>query len=703
MQTASQPARAGTIPGPASTPSLPFSGLPRLLSLALLLASAAPVRAASAPPEPPPAPRFSVANMDKSVDPGQDFFRYAAGTWIRENPIPADKSRWSGFEQLRERNLHLLRSILEADDRTAKAGTPRRQVWDFYASAMETNRIENLRFKPLAGDLRRIDRLKDTQDLFLLLAGLHQTDVSALFTSGVSPDARNSTLYAFELGQGGLGLPDRDYYVKDTFAKQREAYRAHVAKMFELLGDKPERAAAEASTAIALETALAKASRSRGELRDPDKNYNKWTAAELIAKNPRLAWRAYLDANGLRRVPYVIVGQPEFFAALDQQLQDRPLSDWKSYLRWHVLRSSASFLHGEVEAEQFAFYGKTLRGQERPEPRWQRAAKVIDGSIGEALGQLYVEKYFPATARARMTALINDLREVLRDRITKLDWMTDPTRVKALEKFNRFTQKIGYPEKFKDYSHVVIRRDDYIGNIRRAALHESRRLIAQVGQPVDRAEWHMTPQTVNAYYNPLQNEIVFPAGILQPPFFDLEADDAVNYGAIGYVIGHEMTHGYDDEGRKFDPDGNLKDWWTEQDAKEFDARAKKLVEQFNGYEVLPGVKVNGELTLGENIADLGGVTIAYEALQRALQRDPSKKKRIDGFTPEQRFFLSTAQVSRSHAREAEARRLVTVDPHSPGQFRAIGPHVNLQEFYDAFGIKPGAPMWRAPELRAKIW
>ena len=654
---------------------------------------------------PPNIPRFSIGNMDRSVEPGSDFYQFSAGTWLKKNPVPADKSRWSGFDELRERNLHLLRGILEgaASDKSEAAASPRRQVGDFYASAMDTNRLQNLRFKPIAKDLKRIDRLKSTEELVKLLAELHEQNVGGVFNSGVSADARDSSIYAFELNQGGLGLPDRDYYLKDDFSKQRAAYRVHVAKMFTLLGEKPAEAEAHAATVIDLETALATASRTRVELRDPIKNYNKVTTADLIAKNPALHWRAYLDGVGVSKAPYAIVGQPEFFEVLNKLVRERPLADWKVYLRWHLLSGSASFLHDEVQQENFAFYSKTLRGQEQQEPRWQRSAKMIDGSIGEALGQLYVEKYFPASARARMSELIGNLRAVFRDRLTKVEWMSDETRAKALTKFERFTQKIGHPDKFRDYSAVKVHRDDLLGNVRRASIVENHRQAARVGGPVDKAEWHMTPQTVNAYFNPSQNEIVFPAGILQPPFFDIEADDAVNYGAIGVVIGHEITHGYDDQGRQFDAEGNLKEWWTEKDAKEFEVRAQKLVDQYNSYEALPGLKVNGKLTLGENIADLGGVVIAYEALQRALAKDPAKRKTIDGFTPEQRFFVSLSQLWRTNTREADMRRLVTVDSHSPGRFRAIGPHVNVQEFFDAFGIKDGAPMWRAPDLRAKIW
>lgn len=676
-----------------------------LCSVAAVLALAGSVPGGMAAPVVPGAPRFSVEHMDRTVAPGEDFYRFAAGHWLRRNPVPPDKTRWSGFEELRERNWHLLRALLDsaAADRAAGPGTPGRLVGDFFRAAMDTNRLEKLGIDPIRGELRRVEAVRTLPDVVLLLAAFHQADIGGLFSASVSPDAKNSTVYAFEVGQGGLSLPDRDYYLKDDFARQREAFKVHVARMLRLLGTPEAVAGAEAATILELETMLAKGSRTRVELRDPNKNYNKFTAAELAAKYPDLAWPRYLEENGLGQVPAVIVGQPEFFTALVDALKSRPLDQWRAYLRWHLVRSSAAFLGREFEEEQFAFYGRTLRGQEQPEPRWQRAAKVIDGAIGEALGLIYVQTYFPPAARERMNELVGNLRAVFRDRLASVPWMSPATREKARAKFARFTQKIGHPEKFRDYAGLEIRPEDYLGNVRRAAVYESRRQLARVGGPVDRSEWHMTPQTVNAYFNPLQNEIVFPAGILQPPFFDVEADDAVNYGAIGMVIGHEITHGYDDEGRQFDADGNLHDWWTEQDAKEFEARAGRLVEQYNAYEVLPGVRVNGRLTLGENIADLGGLSVAYEALQRALQKDPGKRRTVDGFTPEQRFFLSLAQLWRTNTREAEARRLVTVDPHSPGQVRAIASHVNMQEFFDAFGIKEGAPMWRAPGQRTKIW
>jgi predicted metalloendopeptidase len=672
-----------------------------VLALAALSVPASPL--APFGPE-PPVPGFSVSYMDRSVNPAADFYSFADGQWVKDNPVPADKARWGGFMQLAERNSFLIHALLEeAAASDHPIGTPRREAGDFYASAMDTNRLEELRFKPIEDDFKRIDDVKSTEDLFRLLAQFHAEGVGGMFRVGVEPDARQSTIYALELGQGGLSLPDRDYYLKDSFASQRQAYREHVAKMFALLGEKPADAAAHAGLVFDIETELAKASRTRVELRDPNKNYNKFTKAELLEKSPAISWQVYLSERGLAGVPYVIVGQPEFIVAVDKLVGSRPLPDWKVYLRWHVLHAAAPFLCRDAEVEDFNFFGKALSGQLEQEPRWKRVSRTIDRSIGEAVGQLYVEKHFPPEAKARMTDLVENLKVVFLDHLEKVDWMTDATRTKAVAKFARFTKKIGCPDKFRDYSSIKITRDDYLGNVRRAAAFDEHRQFVRVGQTVDRTEWVMTPPTVNAYFEPLLNEIVFPAGILQPPFFDATMDDAVNYGAIGVVIGHEITHGYDDEGRKYDADGNLNEWWTQADSKEFDARAQKVTDEYNAFEALPDVHVNGKLTLGENLADLGGISIAYDALERDLARDPSKRKMIDGFTPEQRFFISFAQVWRTNIRDAEAKRLVTVDPHSPGRFRAVGPLVNYQQFFDAFNIKPGDPMWRAPELRAHIW
>ena len=654
--------------------------------------------------EAPRVPRFSIDYMDRSFEPGQDFYRFADGGWVKSNPVPPDKSRWGAFMELQERNWSLIHEILESTVSSAlPEGSPAQKVADFYRSALDTNRLEELGFKPLRADLGRIEEVRSPEDLLRLLADFHARGVSACFARSAAPDARNSSVYAFYLSQGGLGLPDRDYYLSERFANIRAAYVAHIAKMLAMLGDAPELAKAEAATVMDMETALARASKPRADLRDPIANYHKFKVADFASTFPEIDFKAYLEAAGLGSLSELVVRQPEFFQALYELREDHPLEDWKTYLRWHLVRATAPYLHAAAENESFAFYGKVLREQEVQEPRWQRAARVLDSEIGEALGELFVAKNFPPAARTRMKELVGNLKAVFRDRLQKLEWMSEPTRRKALAKFDRFTQKIGHPDKFRDYSKVEIRPDDFLGNVQRADAFETQRQLRRVGQPVDRTEWRMTPQTVNAYFSPPLNEIVFPAGILQPPFFDMTMDDAVNYGGIGVVIGHEITHGYDDQGWKYDAEGNLNDWWTEADARAFEASAQRVVDQYNAYEPLPGLHVNGKLTLGENIADLGGTSIAYEALERALARDPAKRKKLDGFTPEQRFFLSLSQVWRTNTREAELRRLVTVDPHSPGQFRAIGPHVNLKEFYDAFGIRAGAPMWRAPELRAKIW
>ena len=648
-------------------------------------------------------PRFSIEALDRSVNPKTDFYRFACGNWLKANPVPSDKARWSGFDELQQLNWNQIHGVLEsAASATAPSATVR-QVGDFYAAAMDTNRIESLRFAPIEPTLQRIDRIETFTDLFRELASLHVADVSGLFATDVEADAKNSGFYALKVRQGGLGLPDRDYYLSEGFATQRAAYQQHIIRMLKLLGDSDEVATNAAVRIVALETELAKASKSRVELRDPQANYNPFQINELVAATPHLEWGTYLESLGLPKLDRLIVGQTNFLTALDHLITSHPVSDWKVYLRWHTLSASASRLHSEVDREHFAFYGTTLLGQPQQEPRWQRAAKQTDAAIGEALGSLYVEKYFPSGAKRRMEELVANLRTVFHERLEKAPWMSPETRQQALKKFDRFTQKIGHPEHFRDYSALRITRDDYHGNVERAARFESQRQLARVGGAVDRSEWHMTPQTVNAYFNPAQNEIVFPAGILQPPFFDLDADDAINYGAIGVVIGHEITHGYDDQGRQYDADGNLRDWWTAGDATEFKRRAQLVIDQYSGYEALPGLKVNGQLTLGENLADWGGTSIAFEALQRALTKDPSRRKTMDGFTPEQRFFLSLAQLWRVNWREAELRRRIVVDVHAPAQFRGIGPHVNQPEFFEAFGIGPGDALWRSPEARAKIW
>jgi putative endopeptidase len=650
-------------------------------------------------------PSFSIDHMDLSADPAVDFYRYACGRWLDANPIPPDKARWGAFGELANRNYALMKDILEeaSSAEGAPARSPRREVGDFFASALDSPRREALGFRPIAPELRRIAGISSSASLADALARLHDQGIPALFDSFVSPDDKNSSVYSLYLYQGGLSLPDRDYYLKRSFRPQREAFLAHVARMFALLGKKPRSAEAAADQVMRMETLLARSSKSRTALRDPRRNYHRYTIEALVERNPTFPWRRYLHARGATKIPYVVVGQPAFFDAASQLVRSASKAELKAYLRWHLLHRSAPYLQKASEDEDFDFFNRRLMGQERPEPQWKRAAIVVDQAIGEASGQLYVERHFPPQARAKMTDLVNDIRSVFRDRLGLIPWITEETRRLALAKFERFTTKIGHPEEFRDYSSVTIRRGDYLGNVRRASAFEVRRNMARIGGPVDRTEWAMTPPTVNAYFSPNLNEIVFPAGILQPPFFDFTMDDAVNLGGIGMVIGHEVTHGYDDQGRKYDAEGNLRDWWSEVDAREFEARAKGIADEYSEFEPLPGTRINGMLTRGENIADLGGVRIAYEALRRRLEDGRTPREKIDGFTPEQRFFLSYAQSWRGKSREEDLRRRLTVDPHSPERFRVVGPLVNIPEFWAAFRIPAGAAMRRAEERRVEIW
>ncbi len=672
----------------------------RLLLAALSLVAVQSLAAADLPP----VPRFSIDSMDKSVAPGVDFARYAWGNWSKDNPLPADKSRWGAFGEVDQYNQAALKGILETvAGKSHEPGSVEQKVGDFFSSAMNTAAIDAAGTKPIATDLAQVAAISNLTDLAHTLAVLHNQGVPGMFAVVVFADQKKSDTNALYAFQGGLSLPSKDYYTEEKHAKFRDGFVRHVTKMFELAGDTPAAAAAGAKTILDLETAIAANAKTPTELRDRVANYNKMPTTDLIAKVPAFPFKAYLADRGIGgpAAADIIVGQPKFFEGLQGLLAARPLDDWKTYLRYKILRNAGPYLAAPFEQEVFRFFSTELQGTPAQEPRWQRAARVVDDEIGEALGQLYVAQYYPPQAKARMAEMIANITAVMKDRLGKLEWMTEATRQKALAKFDRFYAKIGHPDKWKNYASVNIVRDNYFANVRAATEFEVKRNLAKLGRPVDKSEWSMTPPTVNAYFQPTANNINFPAGILQPPFFDFTLDDAVNYGGIGAVIGHEITHGFDDQGRRYDADGNLADWWTEADAKAFEARAQKVIDQYDAYEALPGLHVKGKLTLGENIADLGGLSIAYEALQRSLQG--KERKLIDGFTPEQRFFLSWAQVWRTNIRDNEAKRRVEVDSHSPGRFRSIGPLVNLQEFYDAFGIKEGDPMWRAPELRAKIW
>lgn len=657
-------------------------------------------------------PGFSVRHMDLAVSPKEDFAKFAAGGWYARTTMPADKSRWGGFNELAERNWAAVREILEeAAAQPGAAGGVKQKVGEFFASAMSVKEIEAAGVKPLAEDFAAIAAAKDVEELFEIAArvalqipkGRNVDEVLPFFAMSFGADQKKSDTYGFNLAQGGMSLPSKEYYGSPKFARERWEFVGHVAKMFELAGVAKAEAYAQAEAVLGFERALAENAKLPAELRDRIANYNKMTLEDAVKAYPGVPLRRWSAAIGLPEgVTQVIVGQPKFFEALSRLLRERPLEELKTYVRWIVLHNAAPQLSEAIAAESFRFFDTVLKGTPAQEPRWQRAAKVIDDGIGEALGQLYVAKHFPPESKARMMEMIGHIKTVMRERLQKLEWMSEATRQKALAKFDKFQPMIGYPEKWRDYSNVEIRKDDYLGNVRRAARADWRREIERVGRMVDKSEWRMTPPTVNAYFSPTENQIVFPAGILQPPFFDPKLDDAVNYGAIGGVIGHEITHGFDDQGRRYDAEGNLVDWWTAEDAAKFRERAQKVVEQYNSYMALPGLAVNGQLSLGENIADLGGTSIAFEALQRSLRGKPAPAK-IDGFTAEQRFFISWAQQWRTMYREDAMRLQVARGPHAPGNFRAIGPLVNQEAFFAAFGIKEGDPMWRKPEERAKIW
>jgi putative endopeptidase len=673
-----------------------------LILLALGVNAFLPFSSLATEPAPPEPPRFKIEHLDRTADPKSDFAQYAFGNWLKNNPIPPDKSRWGGFGELAQFNWAALKNILEqAAAGPREPGSLNQKVGDFFASAMNTTAIDAAGLTPLSGDLALIFSIATADDLARAVAKLHNQGFSGLFRVSVYADQKQSDLNALYIWQGGFSLPSKEYYFAETFAKQRAAFIEHVTKMLMLAGSSQEDAAADAQTVFALEKALAAQAKTPVELRDTLSNYNKKPTADFAVTLAAFPLARYLDERGLTGAGSLIIGQPAFFTGLQEQLSQHPLSAWKTYLRYHTLASAADALAAPFEQEVFRFYSTVLRGTPEMEPRWQRAARTVDSLLGEALGRLYVERYYPPQARARMDDMIRNIRAVMRERLQKADWMTQPTREKALTKFDRFVARIGHPDTWRDYSAVTISPSGYFENVRAATRAEIARKLSKLGQPVDKAEWSMSPPTVNAYFQPTANQIVFPAGILQPPFFDFTLDDAINYGAIGAVIGHEITHGFDDQGRRYDAEGNLSDWWTLDDAAQFQARAVKVIQQYNTYAALPGLHINGALSLGENIADLGGVSIAFEAFQRSIAG--KERPLIDGFTPEQRFFLSWAQQWRTHFREDDLRRQVAVGPHSPGQFRAIGPLVNMQEFFDAFGIKEGDALWRKPEDRAKIW
>jgi len=646
------------------------------------------------------------ANLDTSVKPGDDFFEYANGGWLKKNTIPAKETRWGSFNILNDDNKKKLQGIVQEVAKTgatAPKGSIKQRVGDLYASAMDTVAIEKRGFDPIKPDLQRINAINSVDGVVNEITYERSHAIgSPLFSFGIRQDPKHVSKYVVSLGQGGTSLPDRDYYLKSDPRTTRiqNAYKQYIVDLFTLTGSTPEEAAKNATTIFELEKKLATAQMSRVEMRDPNKTYNKFAVASLSQTTPHLNWAQILPKLKVNGQDTILVSSPSFLTAADGILASTPVEDLKTYMKWGILRGSAGSLTSAFNNAQFKF-SSVLSGQQVQAPRYERMTNLVDGSLGELLGQLYVEKYFTPQAKAAMLALVNNLKSTLGDRIKRLEWMTPETKERALRKLNAFTVKIGYTDKWETYAGLNIDRNDYFGNLRTVGQWGYNDMVSRLGKPVDKTEWGMTPPTVNAYYNPVNNEIVFPAGILQFPFYDYKADDAVNYGGIGAVIGHEMTHGFDDQGRQYDSDGTLRDWWKKDDADKFKSRADLVVNQYSAFTALDTLHVNGKLTLGENLADLGGVNIAYEAFKKTKQGQSNTK--IDGFTPDQRFFLSYAQVWRGLQRPEALALQVQTDPHSPGQFRTNAPLTNIDAWYKAFNVQPGDKMYKKPEDRIRIW
>jgi putative endopeptidase len=649
---------------------------------------------------------FDPADFDRSVAPCDDFYQFTAGGWMKNNPIPADRSAWSTFGKLRAANEDALHQILEdaAKDKSAAPGSNRQKIGDFYASCMDESQIESAGTKPLDSEFERIAAIKDIPGVEAEIAHLQRIGVDLAFGFGSVQDFKDSTQVVFVAAQGGLGMPDRQYYLDDDDRSKalRAGYVQHVTNMFKLLGDDDAKAASEAKVVVDLETIFAKAATKRELLRDPERNYHMLTLVQLADLTPHFSWPAYFQQVGAPSVSQVDVAQPDALKAVDGALASASLDDWKTYLRWHFIHNAAHTISKKFVDENFDFYGRQLTGAKENLPRWRRCVQATDASLGEALGQFYVQRYFPPEAKARALVLVRNLTAALREDLASLDWMSPATREQAIHKLDKMNLKIGYPDKWRDYSKFRVDRGSYVDNVTRGDAFEVARDLAKIGKPVDKTEWGMTPPTVNAYYTPLHNEIVFPAGILQPPFFDAKADDAFNYGSIGSVIGHEMTHGFDDQGAQFDADGNLKNWWTPDDLKNFQQRGDCIAQQFGSYEIEPGLHGNGKLEEGESIADLGGLVIAYAAYQKSLAGKPAPRG-ADGFTSDQQFFLGYAAHWAANYRPESARLQAKTDPHPLDQFRVNGPLSNVPAFAKAWGCAADSKMERPEAMRCRIW
>jgi len=645
---------------------------------------------------------FSLQNLDTTVSPCENFYQYAVGGWLKNNPIPSTESRWSSFNVVNDSNNLKLRHILnEFSTGEYAEGSMEQKLGDLYSTALDSNLSNELGIKPLTDELEKIDALNSQADMITLLAEHKAIGVNSLFGVYIGQDDKNSEQYITHLYQSGLGLPDRDYYLKkdEKSVEIQDAYKEHMAKILTLAD--MTNAEQLVKEIYGIERYLASKSMSRLDRRDPDKTYNKFSYRELDEISQYVNWATYFKAVGLSEVDEVIVSQPKFLKAVDHAIDSIPLDQWKNYLKWRLIDTYASSLSEDFVAANFDFYGKTLSGRKEIKPRWKRALAMVNGNAGELLGKAFVERHFPEEAKAEVGQMVENLRAVFKERIFALKWMSEETKEKALEKLASFNKKIGYPDKWRSYQELQINSKNLVQNLMNAKQFNFAYGMSKLGKPVDKEEWFMSPQTVNAYYSSSKNEIVFPAGILQPPFYSYEADHAINYGGIGAVIGHEFTHGFDDQGSKYDAKGNLINWWTEEDRERFEQRANLVVEQFNGYEPLDSLFVNGQLTLGENIADLGGTTLAYYALLKEVEDDAPAD--IDGFDYKQRFFLGWAQVWHMNMTDKELRKRVATDPHSPGNYRVIGPLSNMNEFAEAFGCEAGDPMVQTDSAKAVIW
>lgn len=643
------------------------------------------------------------SNMDLSVKPGDNFYLYANGNWLKNNPVPASKTRWGSFDVLRQSSLDKLKLLTtEAAANTSKNSVYQR-VGDFYTSSMDTVAIDKLGYTPIKPELDRLAAITTKDEVLNEIAGERTKGIGGLlFGFNVGQDDKDVNTYIPGFSQGGTSLPDRDYYLKtDARSKMiRDAYVKYISDMFKMVGDDEATALKKAGEILSLETGLATAQKSRVEMRDPIKTYNKYSIADFTKLTPGFDWKTLMSEMKVNGADSVLVNNPAFFQTAASLFAAVPLDTWKAYLQWAVIKSTVGYLSSDFVNRNFAF-SKILSGQKELPPRWQAMSGFTDVYLGELLGQLYVEKYFTDAAKQRMLALVKNVQQTFSERIEKLDWMSDVTKQKAEEKLQAIVNKIGFPDKWETYPGVIITKNDFIGNIRNVQQFRYNKMVNHMGKPVDKTEWDMTPPTINAYYNPTNNEIAFPAGILQFPFFDFGADDAVNYGGIAAVIGHELTHGFDDEGRQYAADGNLKEWWTADDAKKFTERADLVVKQYNAFTVNDSLHVNGQLTLGENLADLGGLNIAYAAFKKTPEGQSDKK--IDGFTPDQRFFLSWAQVWRANILPESSAMLLMTDPHSPGIARCNGPVSNIDAWYKAFDVKPGDKMFKPENERIEIW